>query len=130
MFSKASSRLLEEVFSVTNFRLPRRLPKTSSRRFQDFFKTCLEDVFKTSSRRRHLVIISWRRLHDVLKVSWKTKNVTLKASYSVRLHQGEYLLGYNIAVIYTWNLLFSLKVADFVTVSIVFFIYKQNFMAQ
>ena len=37
---------------------------------------------------------------------------------------------YNFAVIYLWNLLFSLKVAYFLTVPIVFFVYKQNFTAQ
>ena len=67
-----SSRSLQDVFSVTIFRLPRRLLdvlwevlKTSSRRLEnvledvkllrwrrveDVFKTCLEDVFKTSWR--------------------------------------------------------------------------------
>ena len=34
------------------------------------------------------------------------------------------------SVIYSWNLLFLKKVAYFLTVSIVFFIYKQNFTAQ
>ena len=46
LFSKTSSRRLEDVFSVTIFRFPRRL--------QDFFKTCLQDVFR-------------RRLQNVLK---------------------------------------------------------------
>ena len=36
---------------------------------------------------------------------------------------------YNFAVIYPWNLLFSYKVAYFLTVSIVFCVYKQNFTA-
>ena len=34
------------------------------------------------------------------------------------------------SVIYPWNLLFFKKVAYFLTVSIVFFIYKQNVTAQ
>ena len=34
------------------------------------------------------------------------------------------------AVIYSWNLLFSYKVAYFLTVSIVFFVYKENVTAQ
>ena len=34
------------------------------------------------------------------------------------------------AVIYRWNLLFSLKVANFLTVSVAFSVYKQNFTAQ
>ena len=37
---------------------------------------------------------------------------------------------YNFAVIYSWNLLFSWKVAYFLTVSIVFSVYKLNFTAQ
>ena len=51
---------LEDVFSVTIFRLPRRLQdvfKTSSRRFQDVFARRLQE----SSQ-------------DVFKTSWKTKN--------------------------------------------------------
>ena len=60
-------RRLQDVFSVSIFRLSRRLqdvfairlPKTSSRRFQDHFA---------------------RRLQDIFKTSYKTKNVTLKTS--------------------------------------------------
>ena len=37
---------------------------------------------------------------------------------------------YNFAVIYPWNLLFTEKVAYFLTVSIVFSVNKQNFKAQ
>ena len=37
---------------------------------------------------------------------------------------------YNLAVIHSWNLLFSEKVAYFLTVSVVFSVYKQNFTAQ
>ena len=47
-----SSRRFQDVFSVTIFRLPRRL----------------EYVLKTSCK------TPWRRLLDVLKTSWKTKN--------------------------------------------------------
>ena len=36
---------------------------------------------------------------------------------------------YNFGVIYPWNLLFSYKAAYFLTVSIVFSVYKQNFTA-
>ena len=53
------------------------------------------------------------RLH-VLKVSWKCQIPTI----------------YNFEVIYTRNWLFSLKVAYFLTVSIVFSVYKQNLTAQ
>ena len=50
----------------------------------------------------------------VSKVSWK------------------FLIGtiYNSAVIYLQNLLFSQKIAYFLTVSIVFSVYRQNFAAQ
>ena len=37
---------------------------------------------------------------------------------------------YNTEVSYPWNLLFPLKVAYFLTVSIVLSVYKQNFTAQ
>ena len=37
---------------------------------------------------------------------------------------------YNFAAIYPWNLLFSKKVAYFLTFSIFFSVYKQNFTAQ
>ena len=50
-----SSRRLEDVFSVTIFRLPRRLQDVLEdvkllcwRHVEHVFKTCLEDVFKTS----------------------------------------------------------------------------------
>ena len=49
----------------------------------------------------------------VLKVSWKLRFPTI----------------YNFAVNYPWNLLFSLKVAYFLAVSIVFSVYKQKFTA-
>ena len=52
-----SSKRLQDVFSATIFRLPRRLQDVlqdlkllRSKRVEDVFKTCLEDVFKTSSR--------------------------------------------------------------------------------
>ena len=59
LFSKTSSRRLEDVFSITIFRLPRRLqdvfairlPKASSRRLQDVFARRLQDLFKTFSKR-------------------------------------------------------------------------------
>ena len=50
----------------------------------------------------------------VSKVSWKFRIPTI----------------YSFTVIYPWNLLFSQKVAYFLTVSIVFVVYKQNFTAQ
>ena len=79
-----SSRRLQDVFSVTIFRLPRGLQdvfktscKRSSRRLQDVFKTPLQDVFKTSwktkncyaedvlkTSTRHVLKTSGRRLED------------------------------------------------------------------
>ena len=50
----------------------------------------------------------------VSKVFWKFLNPT----------------NYNFAVIYMWNWLFSSKVAYFLIVFIVFYVYKQNFTAQ
>ena len=50
----------------------------------------------------------------VLKISWEFHIPTI----------------YNFPVFYPWNLLFSSKVAYFLTVSIVFSVYKKNFMAQ
>ena len=48
-----------------------------------------------------------------------------KVSWKVRIS-----IIWNFAVIYPWNLLFSLKVDYFLTVSIVFSVYEQNFTAQ
>ena len=53
-------RRLQYVFSVTISRLPRRL--------EDVLQRCFEDVLKTSCK------TSWKRLQDILKTSWKTKN--------------------------------------------------------
>ena len=50
----------------------------------------------------------------VSKVSWEFRITTI----------------YNFAVIYPWNLLFSQKVAYFLTVSVVFSVYKQKFTPQ
>ena len=72
--------LSRHVFKTSSRRLQRNnfsSSKTSSRRFQDVFKTSLQDVFKTSSRRlgrrkmftlktssRHVLRTCWRRLQD------------------------------------------------------------------
>ena len=49
-----------------------RLGHTSSRRFQDVFKTSCKNVFKTSSRRlQNIFKTSSRRFQDVLKISWR-----------------------------------------------------------
>ena len=50
----------------------------------------------------------------ISKVSWKFWLLTI----------------YNFAVIYPWNLLFSRKVAYFVTISIFFADYEQNITTQ
>ena len=50
----------------------------------------------------------------VSKVSWKFRDPTT----------------YNFAVIYQWHLLFSEKVAYFLTVSLFFSVYRQNVTAQ
>ena len=50
----------------------------------------------------------------VPKVSWNLRISTI----------------YNFALIYSWNLQFSEKVGYFLTVSIVFSVYKQNVTAQ
>ena len=71
LFSKTSSRRLEDVFRVALFRLPRRLQNV----FQNVLQLCLGDVFKTS---------------------WKTKKCYTEDIFktsSVRLHQDECLLG-------------------------------------
>ena len=94
LFSKTSSRSLQDVFSVTLFVFQdlfqtylqyvfrKRLQgvfKTSSRRA---CKTSCNYIFKTSSRRLgRQKMLHWRRLEDVFKMS------------SVRLHQDECLLG-------------------------------------
>ena len=57
----------------------RRLAKTSSRRFQDVFKTSCKKVFKTSSRRLQDVLkTSSKRLQDVLKNVFKTSSRRLQ----------------------------------------------------
>ena len=118
LFSKTSSRCLEDVFKVTNFRLmfAIRLPIMSSRRLEDVFKLSLQDVFKTSSRLfqdvfkrclqdvfkktpcNYVLKSSWRRLQNVLEdknmLPWRHLQESFKAS-SVRLRQGECFLGYD-----------------------------------
>ena len=59
--SKTSWRHLVGIFTI-------RLPKMSSRRLQNVFKTSSRRVCKTSC-------------NYVFKTSWKTKNVTLKTSW-------------------------------------------------
>ena len=48
--------------------------KTSSKRLEDFLKTFLEDVLKISWRR--FCKTSWRHLKDVLKTSWRPMTKT------------------------------------------------------
>ena len=92
-FPSKHLRRLEDVFSVTIFRLPRRLQdifairllKTSPRPLQGIFKTCLQNVlFRRSSKRLQEDVLQLC-LEDLFKTSLTTKNVTVKTS-SVRPH--------------------------------------------
>ena len=58
-------RCLEDVFSVTFFCLPRRLEDIIARRLAN-------TSWRRLGRRK---VLRWRRLQDVLKTSWKTRNV-------------------------------------------------------
>ena len=72
---KTSSRRFQDVFKTSS----RRLAKMSSRRFQDVFKTSCKNVFKTSSRRLQDVLkTSSKRLQDVLKNVFKTSSRRLQ----------------------------------------------------
>ena len=64
---KTSSRRFQDVFKTSS----RRLAKMSSRRFQDVFKTSCKNVFKTSSRRLQDVL--QRYLQDVFKTYHQVK---------------------------------------------------------
>ena len=71
-----SSRRFQDVFSVTIFRLPRRLQDV----LQDVFKTSSRRLCKTSSRRlqdvlEDIKLFRWRRVEDVLKTSSRPTNV-------------------------------------------------------
>ena len=95
LFSKTSWRRLEDVFSVALFVF----------HLQYVFLKCLQDVFRTSSRRlqdvfaRHLAIMSSRRLQDTLEdkkmLHWRRLEDAFKTSL-VRLHQDECLLGHSV----------------------------------
>ena len=88
---KTSSRRLQDAFSVTIFRLPRRLQdvlqdvfKTFSRTLQDVFARRLQDVLEDEK------LLHWRRvedvfktcLEDVLKTPWRPTNVYWVLTYS------------------------------------------------
>ena len=99
--SQQTFLVFEGVFSVTLFVFQVvfqdifaiRLPKMSSRRFQDVFKTssktCLQDIMQLC-------------LQDVFKTSWKTEkrntDNVFKTSW-VRLHQDECLLGWMLTAL-------------------------------
>ena len=101
LFSKTSSRRLEDAFSVTPFvfqdllktssrhlqdllaiLLPKMFSRRLARRLQDVFKTylqdvlqlCLQDVFKTSLRRLG------RQKNVILKTCWRLQYVFTKAN--------------------------------------------------
>ena len=94
---KTSWRRLEDVFSVTFFCLPRRLENVLKTSWRHNCKTSCKHVLKTSWKMswrrledvlgRRIANTSWRRLEDVLedekcytedvlKTSWKTRNVS------------------------------------------------------
>ena len=78
LFSKTSWWLLEDVYSVILFHLPRHLqdqfarhlPKTFLRSLQDIFKTSSQDVLQTSLSRTGMLSSS-RRLQDILQTKRK-----------------------------------------------------------
>ena len=123
--------VLQDVFSVTIFRLSRPFEdvlkttsrlicntssknafqtssqdvfktffKMSSRRFQNVFKTCLQDVFFKKSSRHLQDVFKKTSCNYALKTSWKAKNVTLTSyknvckTSSLCLHQDKCLLGF------------------------------------
>lgn len=87
---------VEDVFSVTFVRLPRRLQNVLARRL-------LEDVLKKKSCKHVLktswrplgrclydvledVLLHWRRLQEIFKTPWKTKNVCWELTRKI-LHE-------------------------------------------
>ena len=133
---KTSWRRLQDVFSVTIFRLWRRLLKTSCkyilktswkrlqdvlwdvlkaswRRLQDVFARRLQDVFKTSWRRlgrRKIVTLktSWRRLGDVLEINKMFIGISL-SNHSLLTNLNQYLTNLYLTNLYFTNLLCESK---------------------
>ena len=108
-----SWRRLQHAFSVTIFRLPRRL-KTSCKYFLKtswrHLERRLEDVFKTSSRhlgRRKIVTLvlktSWRHVlktswRHVLKKSWRhVLRTSWRHVFKTSWRQEKYLLGLSVS---------------------------------
>ena len=83
-----SWRRLQQVFSVTILRLPRRLQDVKLlrwRRFQDVFTTCLEDVLKTcldDVLKTCFEDVLRTCLEDVFKTSWRQTKCLLVISVS------------------------------------------------
>ena len=77
--------------------------------FYNFLKLLLIMAFKSAITQIEKALIN--DCFRVSKASWKFRIPTI----------------YNFAVICQWNLQFSYEVVDFLTVSIVFYVYKQNF---
>ena len=74
-----SWRRLQHVFSVTIFRLPRRLEdalKTSWRRFEDISQDVLKNVFEDEK------LLRWRCLEDVFRMSFRETKGLLGISAS------------------------------------------------
>ena len=68
---------------------------------------------------------NWTKFNQIVKVLINDHLRVSKVSWKLRIANI-----YNFAIIYPWNLLFSLKVAYLLIVSIVFSIYKQNFTVE
>ena len=81
--SKHSSwwRRTEGVFSVTFFCLPRRLEDVLQTRLEDVLKTFKEDVLQI--RLEDVLEDKKYYAEDVLKTSWKTKNVCWVVTFAV-----------------------------------------------
>ena len=121
LFSKTSSRRLEDAFSVTPF-VFQDLLKTSWRSLQDLFairlpkmfSRRLQVAFKTSSRR-----VCKTSCNYVFKTSRKTKKCYIEdvLKTSVRLHQNECLLDSEKGHVHKiWTVAFFVSIVSEVTV--------------
>ena len=75
----------------------------SSRRLEDAFKTCPEDVFNTTSAWQFFVFqdgledVLRIRLEDAFKKSWKTKNIYTENVLKTSWRQTKCLLGISVS---------------------------------
>ena len=91
-----SWKRLQHVFSVTIFRLPRRLVR------------CLQSVFKTSSRRledflEDKKLLRWRRLEDVLEINKMVTGISV-SSHGLLTNLNQYLTNLYLTNLYFTNL--------------------------